>query len=64
MTHSKWIGMMALTAALLCSACAEKTSTATLITPTSQQMATIKWDEVVAASTTVKVSNASLVAMR
>ncbi len=65
MTHSrKTMGMMALAAALLCSACTENTSTATFITPASQQVAAIKWDEAVAATTTVKVSNAGLVAMR
>ncbi len=64
MTHSKTVGMMALAALLLCSACTEKASTATFVTPASQEIAAIKWDEAVAASTTAKVNNTALIFMR
>jgi hypothetical protein len=56
--------LLALTALMLLSACGQNTKTATLVTPLSQQAATLKWDEAVAASTTVKVNNSNLISMR
>lgn len=56
--------VVALAALLLCSACGQTTKTATFVTPASQQIAMVKWDEAVAATTTAKVSNSSLISMR
>lgn len=58
---SVWVALAAL---LVCSACGEKSSTMTLVTPTSQQAVAIKWDEAVASGTTARVSNTSLIFMR
>ena len=51
-------------ALLLTSACTDKSKTMTLVTPASQQVAAIKWDEAVAANTTAHVNNTSLIFMR
>jgi hypothetical protein len=56
--------LTALAALLICSACADNAKTVTLITPASQQVASVRWDETVAANTTAKVSNTSLIFMR
>ena len=61
MTNS--MKMIALAALVLCSACTDKTATTTRITPTAQ-VVSIKWDEAVAAETTAKVGNTSLIFMR
>lgn len=60
-TRSTWI---ALTALLLCSACADKPTTTTLITPTAQQFSALQWDEATAAVTAAHVNNNSLIMMR
>ena len=54
----------ALSALVLLCACTDKSQTMTRITPTSQQVVSIKWDEAVAAETTVKVNNTNLIFMR
>ncbi len=64
MTTTQRITVLLLGVLLLCSACTQNTKTATFITPTSQQVTAVKWDEMVAASTTAKVSNGSLISMR
>ena len=64
MGHAHIVKLVALAALIMCSACTDKPmKTATLLTPTAQQ-ATLKWDETVAASTTVRVNNTSLIFMR
>ena len=64
MGHARTVKLVALVALMMCSACTDRpTNTATLLTPTSQQ-ASIKWDEAIAATTTVHVNNASLISMR
>lgn len=64
MMHSKTVGMMALAALLLCSACAEKPTSMNLADTGTQQVASIKWDEAVAATTVAKVNNTNLIMMR
>ena len=60
----KHIGWTAVAALLACSACApQSTATTTLVTPASQHVQ-IKWDEAVAAPTTVPVNNTMLLFMR
>jgi uncharacterized lipoprotein YmbA len=56
-----WLMLAAL---LGVSACADKPSTMTLITPASQQMSAIKWEEAIAANGTAHVNNTSLIFMR
>lgn len=57
----KTMTVIVLAALVLCSACTEQTKTATFITPASQSL---KWDEAVAATSTVKVGNSNLISMR
>lgn len=56
--------LLALSAMLLCSACGQGPRTATLVTPAAQHLPNLKWDEAVAATTTARVSNSSLISMR
>lgn len=65
MSYTKRSALLLAAIAVLCSACTTKTTTtATYITPTSQEVAAIKWDEAVAASTSARVNNTSLIFMR
>ncbi len=57
------VKLTALIALVLLSACTDKSETMTRITPTAQQTS-VKWDEAVAAETTAKVNNTSLIFMR
>lgn len=63
--------LLALTALLFCSACADKIApsrhTAVAMEPMTmaqQQPTTVSWEQAVAATTTVRVNNASLISMR
>ena len=67
MTYRKMTTLMAMVALMICSACAEKPSTAattTLITPASQQISALRWDEMTAATSAAKVNNNGLIIMR
>ena len=57
-----WISIVAM---LACSACGSTQSrTATFVMPASQQYATVKWDEAIAATSTAQVNNNNLISMR
>lgn len=64
MTIRRPAALIVLTALMALTACGQATKPASLAFAQPQQMASLKWDEAVAATTTVTVNNSNLISMR